>query len=126
MSRRDPYDLARVPGLTPGEKRALKDERTLNQLKQSKALKVVTLVTACAAITQLVFGDPPTRPRSYWVSKGAGNNRPLMQVSSAGKLRYGERTTGYNIVSWLDWLMLRHGYQGVLCKCKSACRMNEF
>ncbi|KAL2853684.1 hypothetical protein BJX68DRAFT_265146 [Aspergillus pseudodeflectus] len=38
-----------------------------------------------------------------------------MQVPSAGKLRYGERTTGYNIVSWLDWLMLRHGYQEVLC-----------
>jgi hypothetical protein len=54
---KDPYDLAQVPGLTPGERSVLEGERTLNPLKQSKALKVVTLVTACAAITQLVSGD---------------------------------------------------------------------
>jgi hypothetical protein len=47
--QRIPMILLKVPGLTPGEESVLEGERTLNPLKQSKALKAVPLVTACAA-----------------------------------------------------------------------------
>ncbi|KAL2821643.1 hypothetical protein BJX63DRAFT_418018 [Aspergillus granulosus] len=49
---RDPQDLAGVPGLTGGEQTILNQERDLNPFQQTKTLKVIALVTACAAISQ--------------------------------------------------------------------------